>query len=1100
MKMQKNKLELFAIFVVMLLLFSSIAFATPITISSNTTNGYFPTQLTVGTTGPDNSTTGKAFEVVGDVVARASSSAGNPAASMTADSYGLNLWANGAYNDVTPGTGWTRVLTITSAGLIGAGTPTPARKMELVGTTFPQLGITNTNNAEASIMFTSVGRTWTMGADGGGINDGFFINDQGAPATRFVIDTSGNVGIGTTAPVGKLHLYQQSGGTNELTLDTNFSSGNAYALDPFITGVSNGGFSIRDATNSVDRFDIQYSTGNVGIGNNNPTYKLSVTGNAAISNGLSVTGTSNATTFNGAGTGLTGTAASLSIGGNAATATALAANGANCVAGSFPLGVDASGAVESCTALSTIANVTATLTSGYVTKATGASSIGNSLIYDTGSAIGIGTTTPIGGVQISGTAQFPIIYANVTDSTASSVAGLQARADTNFIDVLAHASPRVVTRYGIALGNWTEISSFTGASGTNSGLIIGVQPASPIVFGTNNLERMRIDGSGNLGIGTTNPNSKFEVSGGDINISTGGKGLIFPDGTKQTTAAGAGGNVTGTMTSGYVQKATSGSALGNSVIFESSGIVGIRTTIPKSSLHVADSAQSASIPALGAYTNTQFIISNSDLNYGLLSGVLSNGNAWMQAQRTDATATAYNLFLQPNGGNVGIGVTSTSAKLSVASAWPQISAGLDAATNIGYFGYAGTNVEIASPSNAKNISLDAPNIFLNANVGIGTTNPNYKLDVSGTTHITGNLYFGNTVTNPASGFSNQVGAGFDASTGQFQSAANNVEAAQFGRFGGAGSIITLRYAGTSIGTIATDGTNMQYTATGNLQLQPTGGNVGIGTTAPSERLSVVGNLSSTTGAFFATSSGSVGIGTTNPGHKLDVTNSGTNNVYIGADVSGYPVIGTTYGSGSNIELYNGATGAMTFTTSSVSYPFIFTNGNVGIGNTAPSEKLGVTGNLSSTTGAFFATSSGSVGIGTTNPSYKLDVSGTIRGTTSVSSASFIYTSDARLKTNVSAITGTSALAEILSLKPITFNWIDKNVDTRTHYGFIAQDVEKVLPNAVVTGADGYKAVEYGNLVAPLTAAVQQQQKQIDAQEKEISDLRAELEALKAGRK
>lgn len=38
------------------------------------------------------------------------------------------------------------------------------------------------------------------------------------------------------------------------------------------------------------------------------------------------------------------------ISGNAATATALAANGANCSAGNYPLGVDASGAVESCTA------------------------------------------------------------------------------------------------------------------------------------------------------------------------------------------------------------------------------------------------------------------------------------------------------------------------------------------------------------------------------------------------------------------------------------------------------------------------------------------------------------------------------------------------------------------------------------------------------------------------------------------------------------------------------------------------------------------------------------------------------------------------------
>ena len=49
----------------------------------------------------------------------------------------------------------------------------------------------------------------------------------------------------------------------------------------------------------------------------------------------------------------TNTGDQTTITGNAGTATALAANGANCSAGSFPLGVDASGASETCTALPT---------------------------------------------------------------------------------------------------------------------------------------------------------------------------------------------------------------------------------------------------------------------------------------------------------------------------------------------------------------------------------------------------------------------------------------------------------------------------------------------------------------------------------------------------------------------------------------------------------------------------------------------------------------------------------------------------------------------------------------------------------------------------
>jgi len=104
----------------------------------------------------------------------------------------------------------------------------------------------------------------------------------------------GNVGIGTDTPSGKLHLYQTSGGTNHLILDTNFGSGNAFALNPFIIGVSNGGFSIRDVTNSVDRMVIQYSTGNIGIGTTNPASLLDVRGSLIVNgtgvvNGASLT-------------------------------------------------------------------------------------------------------------------------------------------------------------------------------------------------------------------------------------------------------------------------------------------------------------------------------------------------------------------------------------------------------------------------------------------------------------------------------------------------------------------------------------------------------------------------------------------------------------------------------------------------------------------------------------------------------------------------------------------------------------------------------------------------------------------------------------------
>jgi len=90
---------------------------------------------------------------------------------------------------------------------------------------------------------------------------------------------------------------------------------------------------------------------------------------------------------------------------------------------------------------------------------------------------------------------------------------------------------------------------------------------------------------------------------------------------------------------------------------DTSGNVGIGTSSPYNKLTVENSA-GTSPPALGAQGG-HFSLSNG--TYGMLSGVTSGGNGWIQAQRTDSTATAYNLLLQPSGGNVGIGTTSPNA-------------------------------------------------------------------------------------------------------------------------------------------------------------------------------------------------------------------------------------------------------------------------------------------------------------------------------------------------------------------------------------------------------------------------------------------------------
>ncbi len=99
---------------------------------------------------------------------------------------------------------------------------------------------------------------------------------------------------------------------------------------------------------------------------------------------------------------------------------------------------------------------------------------------------------------------------------------------------------------------------------------------------------------------------------------------------------------------------------------------------------------------------------------------------------------------------------------------------------------------------------------------------------------------------------------------------------------------------------------------------------------------------------------------------------------------------------------------------------------------------------------------------------------------------FFYNSDKTLKKDIKPLKG--SLSKILKLEGVSFAWKnegDKNI------GLIAQDVEKVYPELVITNpSTGLKSVEYGNLVAPLIEAIKEQQK-------EIEFLRAEIERLKA---
>lgn len=107
------------------------------------------------------------------------------------------------------------------------------------------------------------------------------------------------------------------------------------------------------------------------------------------------------------------------------------------------------------------------------------------------------------------------------------------------------------------------------------------------------------------------------------------------------------------------------------------------------------------------------------------------------------------------------------------------------------------------------------------------------------------------------------------------------------------------------------------------------------------------------------------------------------------------------------------------------------------------------------------------------------------------------TSDIRYKKNIQPID--NALEKVQSLKGVTFDW-DNDAFKETEHtkkpefteratGVIAQDVEKVLPEAVRENSDGFKNVAYGNMVGLLIEAIKEQQTQIDELKAEVAELK-----------
>jgi len=235
-----------------------------------------------------------------------------------------------------------------------------------------------------------------------------------------------------------------------------------------------------------------------------------------------------------------------------------------------------------------------------------------------------------------------------------------------------------------------------------------------------------------------------------------------------------------------------------------------------------------------------------------------------------------------------------------------------------------------------------------------------------------------------------------------------------------------------------------------------GGNVGIGTTSPGEKLQVDGGSSKVKSVINTTntdahaavlrlqnSSGTAFNDVIEIGHGAGVTTlkDGNGKVQMAIDVTNARVgIGT-------------ASPGFKFVTSADVNDWtakILNTHNKAYGLSIENTKSTTGYGLAVYTGSgigFFVQNNGNVGIGKPSPDVALDVNGTIKH------GGDLIKSDIRYKADISTIT--NALDKVLNLRGVNFKWNtekyqDRNFDDGLEIGLIGQEVEQVVPEVVDT--------------------------------------------------
>ena len=515
-------------------------------------------------------------------------------------------------------------------------------------------------------------------------------------------------------------------------------------------------------------------------------------------------------------------------------------------------------------------------------------------------------------------------------------------------------------------------------------------------LGSNGMAALTALDSGNVGVGNIAPPALFTVSGANTSTSTSTPQLLVTaDDITERLRIGVDSTGTGT---GFIQSFKEGIGAQNLLLNPSGGNVGIGTTSPSVALSVTGAitatgaitggsfTTAGAVTATGAVTGGSFSTSGgigigTKLTIGSLGGDTSTiSPSFVTNAGALGTAAGNELIL----GNFGFSANSNSS-LAISA--------LRTAAGTNWFDTAlilGMNVDFTKRAGGAFISLHG-----NGNVGIGTTIPTNRLSVEG----------GGQVASAASSTAVAHFGGGDVHT-------------YFGSYDGASSYATWMQAMRPSDQFAFP-----------MAINPNGGNVGIGTSNPSQKLDVNGNAYvrgqiNLDGSIVMGDGPAIWGKNTVGGAEQTFWPRSSNGTYINYGTSGFYIRN------------NASTNTMTMTNGGIV--------SIGTGSNAARLNVGTASGTYATYG--YLDSGGGQSGDTPSATY---ASTSIYADGRIVAPYVGITSDLRIKTDLHATDSVKDLETLIGIEVTDYKYKDKlALGNGPQKKVIAQQLEKVYPQAV----------------------------------------------------